>query len=145
MVQVVVTAQPPSSASPVRALPLYEQCKALVDTNEAATQAIAAIKDKDLQKRIKAAEILANSCDSRATAPLLAAIKDEEINLHGLCPTLVSNYTLMEILFYNLRHLQHHAGQLNLLLRQQANIAADWISQADDPIHEAANGGATNI
>lgn len=72
-------------------------------------------------------------------------IKDEEINLHGLCPTLVSNYTLMEILFYNLRHLQHHAGQLNLLLRQQANIAAAWISQADDPIHEAANGGATNI
>jgi hypothetical protein len=58
-------------------------------------------------------------------------IKDEEISLHGMCPTLVSSYTLMEILFYNLRHLQHHAGQLNLLLRQQANLAADWISQAE--------------
>ncbi len=72
-------------------------------------------------------------------------ITDEEMNLHGLCPPLVSNYHVLEILFYNLRHLQHHTGQLNLLLRQKADLAADWISQADDPIHETAKGGATPI
>ena len=57
-------------------------------------------------------------------------INDDEMNIHGLCPSLVSNYNLLEILFYNLRHLQHHAGQLNLLLRQNSNIAADWISHS---------------
>ncbi len=65
---------------PVRALPLYEQCASL-QTSEAATVAIAALKDKDSQKRIKAAETLAKSCDSRATAALLAATKDEDVSV----------------------------------------------------------------
>lgn len=68
------------SSTPVRALPLYEQCASL-QTSEAATAAIAALKDKDSQKRIKAAETLAKSCDSRATAELLAAIKDEAVSV----------------------------------------------------------------
>lgn len=58
-------------------------------------------------------------------------IKDDEIELHGLCPSLVVKYSLLEILFYNFRHIQHHVGQLNLLLRQRANVAADWIALAD--------------
>lgn len=53
-------------------------------------------------------------------------ITDIEIPVHGLCPGVVENYTLLEILFYNLRHLQHHIGQLNLLLRQRAHLAAEW-------------------
>jgi hypothetical protein len=32
-----------------------------------------------------------------------------------------------EILVYNLRHLQHHAAQLNLILRQVTNSAPRWI------------------
>lgn len=40
------------------------------------------------------------------------------------------NYSLLEILLYNLRHIQHHAGQLNLLLRQNINNAPAWVSQA---------------
>ena len=58
-------------------------------------------------------------------------IKEEEIDMHGLCPSVVTNYSLLEILFYNLRHVQHHVGQLNLLLRQKADIAAGWIAMAD--------------
>ncbi len=58
-------------------------------------------------------------------------IKAEEIDLHGLCPSLVTEYTVLEILFYNLRHVQHHVGQLNLLLRQKINQAPDWISLAE--------------
>ena len=58
-------------------------------------------------------------------------IDESEIDMHGLCPSIVIDYSLLEILFYNLRHVQHHVGQLNVLLRQNANIAADWVSQAD--------------
>ncbi len=39
------------------------------------------------------------------------------------------NYTLLEILIYNLRHIQHHAAQLNLLLRQTIGNAPTWVSR----------------
>jgi len=58
-------------------------------------------------------------------------IQDDEIDLHGLCPGLVADYSLLEILFYNFRHVQHHVGQLNLLLRQRADLAADWVAEAE--------------
>jgi hypothetical protein len=32
-----------------------------------------------------------------------------------------------EFLLYNLRHLQHHAGQLNLILSQQTGSAPRWV------------------
>lgn len=75
------TAQTLSSSTPIRALPFYEQCKTLSDTNATAPIAIADLKSKDSQTRIKAAETLAKSCDSRATAALLAATKDEEVSV----------------------------------------------------------------
>jgi hypothetical protein len=40
------------------------------------------------------------------------------------------NYSLLEILLYNLRHIQHHTAQLNLLLRQNIHDAPPWVSQA---------------
>ena len=40
------------------------------------------------------------------------------------------NFSLLEILFYNVRHIQHHSAQLNLLLRQTINNAPTWVSQA---------------
>lgn len=57
-------------------------------------------------------------------------IDPSEINLHGLCPSLVTTYSVLDILFYNFRHVQHHVGQLNLLLRQKINKAPEWISHA---------------
>lgn len=36
--------------------------------------------------------------------------------------------TLHELAIYNTRHVQHHAAQLNLLLRQQVDSAPDWAS-----------------
>ena len=44
------------------------------------------------------------------------------------------NYSVLEILFYNMRHVQHHAAQLNLLLRQKINNAPDYVSQAKDDL-----------
>lgn len=40
--------------------------------------------------------------------------------------------TGMELLIYNLRHVQHGAAQLNLLLRQAIDDAPRWIGQAPD-------------
>jgi hypothetical protein len=37
-----------------------------------------------------------------------------------------------EFLLNNLRHLQHHVGQLTLLLRRQADIGVDWIGTKDN-------------
>ncbi len=39
------------------------------------------------------------------------------------------NYSVPEILIYNIRHVQHHVGQLNLLLRQGIDNVPKWVSQ----------------
>jgi hypothetical protein len=39
------------------------------------------------------------------------------------------DYSIAELLLYNMRHVQHHAAQLNLLLRQGINNAPRWVSQ----------------
>lgn len=39
-------------------------------------------------------------------------------------------YSVLEILLYNLKHVQHHAGQLNLLLREETGRAAGWVADA---------------
>jgi len=40
-------------------------------------------------------------------------------------------YSVLEILLYNLKHVQHHVGQLNLLLRQETGEAANWVANAE--------------
>jgi DinB superfamily len=60
-------------------------------------------------------------------------IEDDEINMHGLCPPIVKNYPVLEILFYNFRHIQHHVGQLNFILRQKINTSPGWISLVEEP------------
>ena len=39
-------------------------------------------------------------------------------------------FTLLEITMYNMRHLQHHAAQLNKLLRSESTEIPKWISIA---------------
>ena len=39
------------------------------------------------------------------------------------------NYSILEIIIYNMRHVQHHAAQLNLLLRQGMNSSPGWVSR----------------
>lgn len=58
-------------------------------------------------------------------------ITEEEIGMHDLCPSLARTFTVLEILFYNLRHVQHHVGQLNGSLRQMTNQAASWVAQVE--------------
>lgn len=37
-----------------------------------------------------------------------------------------------ELLFYNLRHVQEHAAQLNMFLGQQSGTAARWVAKAKE-------------
>ena len=37
--------------------------------------------------------------------------------------------TVGELVLYNLRHVQHHAAQLNLILRQVVDAAPGWVSK----------------
>ena len=38
--------------------------------------------------------------------------------------------TVGELLLYNMRHVQHHAAQLNLILRQTIDSAPRWVARA---------------
>ncbi len=42
------------------------------------------------------------------------------------------NLSAGELLLYNLRHVQHHAAQMNLILRLEANIGSRWVFRGDD-------------
>jgi hypothetical protein len=44
------------------------------------------------------------------------------------------NYSALEILLYNMRHVQHHAAQLNMMLRQRINNAPRWVARAKDDL-----------
>ncbi len=58
----------------------------------------------------------------------ISALKTDQLNERWINEH--KNYTLLEILIYNIRHIQHHAAQLNLLLRQTIDKAPAWVSQA---------------
>jgi hypothetical protein len=42
------------------------------------------------------------------------------------------NLNKAELLLSNIRHVQHHAAQLNLILRQKAGSAPRWVAKAQD-------------
>jgi hypothetical protein len=51
-----------------------------------------------------------------------------------LAAACTMHYTVLDILLYNMRHVQHHAAQLNLLLRQGLNTAPAWVAAAEDSL-----------
>lgn len=42
------------------------------------------------------------------------------------------DYPILEILLYNMRHTQHHAAQLNILLRQDCDKHMEWSFRVGD-------------
>lgn len=60
---------------------------------------------------------------------LLLNSTDEEI-LYRRWVNDYKNYSLLEILLYNMRHGQHHTAKLNKLLRKNTNNAPAWVAQA---------------
>ncbi len=39
------------------------------------------------------------------------------------------SFSTFELLLYNMRHVQHHAAQLNMLLRERTHHAPNWVSR----------------
>ncbi len=56
---------------------------------------------------------------------LIASLTDESSGEHLAIGSFEGSR--MELLLYNLRHVQHHAAQLNLILRQQIDSAPRWV------------------
>jgi DinB superfamily len=65
---------------------------------------------------------------------LIAGLTEEKLNERWVELSGTRNYSVLEIILYNMRHVQHHAAQLNLLLRQNVNHAPDWVSRAADDL-----------
>ena len=51
---------------------------------------------------------------------------------HQLCGFQGRDFTVAELLLYNMRHVQHHTAQLNFILRQKTDSAPTWVSKAKD-------------
>lgn len=57
----------------------------------------------------------------------IQALTDESVSKD--CGSKRPGITVAEMLLYNMRHVQHHAAQLNLILRQTVDSAPTWVSK----------------
>jgi hypothetical protein len=62
----------------------------------------------------------------------IAAMTEERANRR--CGFSWLDLSLGEVLLYNMRHVQHHAGQLNLILRQKMDAAPRWVRKTTLPL-----------
>jgi hypothetical protein len=53
-----------------------------------------------------------------------------EADAHRMCRFAWNELSFFELLLYNLRHVQEHAAQLNLLLGQRLGSAPGWVAKA---------------
>lgn len=58
----------------------------------------------------------------------LEALTDE--TAHRRCGIEWHDINVAELHLYNMRHVQHHAAQLNLILRQATDSAPRWVKRA---------------
>jgi DinB superfamily len=58
---------------------------------------------------------------------VIGSLTDEE--LHAVHRWWTRDASRLEMLIYNMRHVQHHAAQLNLILRQQTDSAPAWVAR----------------
>jgi hypothetical protein len=65
----------------------------------------------------------------------IAALTDEEAARRADIDWLP--LPVAEVLLYNLRHVQHHAAQLNLLLRQAIDEAPRWVARTRQPLRDS--------
>jgi hypothetical protein len=65
----------------------------------------------------------------------IAAMTDEHARQR--CGFEWLDISVLEILLYNMRHIQHHTGQLNVILRQNVDAAPRWVRKTDMPLGSA--------
>ncbi|MBZ5575808.1 MAG: DinB family protein [Acidobacteriia bacterium] len=62
----------------------------------------------------------------------IASLSDEQERPWRGCERLDAGG--VELVLYQLRHVQHHAAQLNLLLRQRVDAAPRWVRRTQIPL-----------
>lgn len=60
------------------------------------------------------------------------SLEEDQMKTRWINESKTMDFSMLEILLYNLRHVQHHVGQLNLLLRETCQNAPEWIFRAKD-------------
>jgi hypothetical protein len=63
----------------------------------------------------------------RRIAEVMAGLDEE--NAARRCRFPWGEVPYVELLLYAMRHVQHHAGQLNLLLRQRTDVTPRWVAR----------------
>ena len=81
--------------------------------------------------RDKCRQLIANLTEEQLSQRWAADSPD--INLTLSDPRVVQD-SVLDVLFLNMRHVQHHTAQLNLILRQTINDAPDWVAHAGDSL-----------
>jgi hypothetical protein len=69
------------------------------------------------------------ACQQKAQT-LILGLDEQLASQRWINESKTMDYSIFEILLYNLRHVQHHVGQLNLLLRKHIDHAPEWIEKA---------------
>lgn len=71
---------------------------------------------------------------------VIAGLAEEQLNspwinkADEMAASSTMHFSVLDILLYNLRHVQHHTAQLNLLLRQKINTTTEYVSEAEDKL-----------
>ena len=65
-------------------------------------------------------------CRKKCRETIVALTEDRA---HRSCRWGSLDLSFVELLLYNMRHVQHHAAQLNLLLRQNIDSAPPWVKR----------------
>lgn len=79
------------------------------------------------------AELLAYLDHGRRKCRATLAALDEDTAARPAAFPWLPGFTVGELHLCSLRHVQHGAAQLNLLLRQRVDDAPAWVKQANDP------------
>ena len=58
---------------------------------------------------------------------LISSLSAEQMEARWINESQTMNYSVFEILLYNMRHVQHHAAQLNMILRNSIDDAPRWV------------------
>ena len=80
-------------------------------------------------------QLYLDHCREKCRATI-AAMTEEKARRH--CKMGSMELPFAELLLYALRHVQHHAAQLNLILRQKVDSAPDWVSRTKRELNPSA-------
>jgi uncharacterized damage-inducible protein DinB len=105
----------------------------LVDEAEIPRDAVDDIKPNRIYTKTELLDYL-HSC-RRKCKHIIAELTEQNVHGRWIEKQSHRNYSALEILLYNMRHVQHHAAQLNLMLREVINQTPKWLSRAEDEDH----------